>query len=341
MKNSFLKIFCSLFVLVSFSFALEDAITLKGNVQTQATKSMEDDENNLSSLWIRANIGGQYKSENMDALIMLRIFAPEFGNTIENKKYDKILADLYWVNYKWELNEKNKFHLKLGHWKTDWSESTHFGTYLDKDLTARGLWMRDKAHDAVEFGWNYGLSDLNIMFATNDSKVNTGYIRVEENMSFTFPLKVQVAYRVNAIDVIQNTAYLTHRIAAHASYAIIPNFRIYGEFACLYTEDETLDTNAENYVNKQESYLTPGDAYLPFYVGLEIPTAGILDNLMFEIEYMKDRSDLYTKENDASDFAWTVALTKKFFKSKLQFSVYSEEELNDIGLAMRLTTTIK
>ena len=66
------------------AFAADGEFNLKGNVQTQATKTLADDDNNLSSFWIRANIGGLYKSDNFDAQVMLRIFAPQFGNKIKD-----------------------------------------------------------------------------------------------------------------------------------------------------------------------------------------------------------------------------------------------------------------
>ena len=100
----------------------------------------DDEDNNLSSFWFRANVGAQYKSDDLDGQVMLRIFAPEFGNTIEDKAYDKISANLYWANYKWALNDNNKLNLK-----------------------------------------------------------------------FSFPLTLNLAYRVNALDNIQNTTYTTHR----------------------------------------------------------------------------------------------------------------------------------
>ena len=340
MKLKFL--ISSLLVLLGTSFASDNySLNLKGNVQTQATKSIEDEENNLSSLWLRANLGAEYKSDAFDALVMMRIFAPEFGNNIDGKNYDKILADLYWVNYKWKLGESTLLNLKLGHWKTDWSQSTHFGTYIDKDLSARGLWMRDQAHNAMELGFKHGLSQLNVMLATSDNKANTGYVRVEESLKFTFPLEMKFAYRTNAIDVVQNTSYITHRIATYASFSIIPNLRLYGELACFYTQDEDLVETVPNFVRKDPSYLKPGEAWLPFYVGLEIPTFGVLDNFLFEVEYIKDRDEVSAKQPNASELAWTAALVKKLGKSKLQFSVYSEEELNDIGLAFRLTSTIR
>lgn len=322
----------------------EDAFALKGNVQTQVTKSLADDDNNFSSGWIRANVGGQYKSENLEGTVMLRIFAPEFGNKIKDgdgktTAYDKILADLYWVNYKWKLGESDMLNLKIGRWKTDWSQSTHFGTYIDKNVATRGLWMRDYSHNALEMGWKHGLNQLNAMVAAKDGKANTGYVRVEDSMKFTFPLEVKVAYRSNAVDVVQNTAFLTHRMAAYASYSFIPHLRLYGEYGLLYTQDEDINTEAENYVANELSYMgKPGKKYMPFYGGLELPTFDILSNLMFELEYVRDRDEI---QANADELAWTVALVKNIGKSKLQFSVYSEETLSDVGLAFRLTSTIK
>lgn len=332
----------------AFAADVTDNMTLKGNVQTQVTKSIADEDNNFSSGWIRANIGGQYKSDNMDATIMLRIFAPEFGNKIKDgdgktTAYDKILADLYWVNYKWNPSESDLINLKIGRWKTDWSQSTNFGTYIDKDLTKRGLWMRDYSHNAVELGWKHGLNQLNAMVAAKNGTANQGYIRVEDDLKFTFPLDMKFAYRSNLIDAVQNTAAITHRVAAYASFTFAPNLRLYGEYACLYTEDEDINTEVSNYIAPESKYFTQGDYVQPFYVGLEIPTFGVLNNLMFEMEYIKDREEKihFAKDNKMDDLAWTVALVKNIGKSKLQFSVYSEDEMSDVGLAFRLTSTIK
>ena len=335
--------------LASAAFAADvtDNMTLKGNVQTQVTKSIADDDNNFSSGWIRANVGGQYKSENLDGLIMLRIFAPEFGNNIDGKQYDKILADLYWANYKWNASANDLVNLKIGRWKTDWSQSTNFGTYVDKDLTKRGLWMRDYSHNALELGWKHGLNQLNVMVATKNGTANQGYVRIEDDMKFTFPLEVKVAYRSNAIDVVQNTAYITHRLAAYASYKLFPVLRAYGEYACIYTQDDDIDTGAENYVAPESKYFQPGIYYQPFYLGLDFaPSEGILNalmsNLMVEWEYINKRDNLYAvREHTYDDWAWTVAYVKNVGKSKLQFSVYSENEMSDVGLAFRLTSTFK
>ena len=324
-----------------------DNMTLKGNVQTQVTKSIADEDNNFSSGWIRANVGGQYKSDNLDGLIMLRIFAPEFGNKIDGKSYDKILADLYWVNYKWNLNDQNQLNLKIGRWKTDWSQSTNFGTYVDKDLTKRGLWMRDYSHNAVEMGWKNGLNQLNAMVATKNGTANQGYVRIEDDMKFTFPLEVKVAYRSNAIDVVQNTAYITHRVAAYGSYEFLPILRAYGEYACIYTQDDDIDQNASNYLAPESKYFQPGIYYQPFYLGLDFaPKAGIINtlmsNLMVEWEYINKRDNLYgAPKGTYDDWAWTVAYVKNVGKSKIQFSVYSENEMSDVGLAFRLTSTLK
>lgn len=333
--------------LATSAFAIDGEFGLKGNVQTQVTKSIADEDNNFSSGWIRANVGGQYKSENLDGLIMLRIFAPEFGNKIDGKNYDKILADLYWVNYKWKLGESDMLNLKVGRWKTDWSQSTHFGTYVDKDLTKRGLWMRDYSHNALELGWKHDLNQLNVMLATQDGNANRGYLRVEDDMKFTFPLEVKVAYRGNLVDVVQNTAYVTHRVAAYASYDLLSMLRVYGEYSCVYTQDDDLDPSVSNYVAPETKYYLPGIYFQPFYLGVDFaPKTGfmnlLMSNLMVEWEYINKRDNLYAvTEHTYDDWAWTVAWVKKIGSSKLQFSVYSENEMSDVGLAFRLTSTIK
>ncbi len=344
---NFKKITSALLVAGMFSaaFAADGEFGLKGNVQTQATHMDGDDDNNFSSLWIRANVGGQYKSENLDGLVMLRIFAPEFGNTIKDgdgksKNYDKILADLYWANYKWSFDD-TKLNLKIGHWKTDWSQSTHFGTYIDKDLTARGLWMRDYSHNAIEFGWKTGISQFNAMLATRDNKANTGYVRIEEDLKFDIPLELKLAYRSNAIDRIQKTAYLTHRFAAYLCYKFSPAFRVYGEYANIYTQDEKIKKTARNYVAPEKSYMKPGEAYNPFYIGMEYTPADASSSLYIEWERIGDREIIHDNGKKMDDWAWTIAAARKIGKSKLQLSAYSGDKINDIGLAFRLTTTFK
>ena len=359
---NFKKIASALLVagMATTAFAADGEIGLKANVQTQATKMLADDSSNFSSLWIRANIGAQYKSESIDGLVMLRIFAPQFGNNnvtdasldkdgkLQTKKsaQDKILADLYWVNYKWSLNENNKMNLKIGHWKTDWSQSTHFGTYIDKDLTARGLWMRDYAHNAIELGWKSGVSQFSAMLTTRDSKMNSGYIRIEEDLKFEFPLEAKLAYRVNAFDPIQNTVAVTHRVAAYLSYKIIPEFRIYGEYAHIGTGDEKVDKKAPNYLAPESKYMEPGKHYNPFYFGAEFaPKDGIMSilmsNLYLEWERIGDRQKVHNSTKKMDDWAWTLAWAKKIGQSKLQFSLYSGNKMSDLGLAFRLTSTFK
>ena len=350
---NFKKITSTLLVagMCTAAYAADEAFSLKGNVQTQATKMVADDDNDFSSFWIRANIGGQYKSDNLDGLVMLRIFAPEFGNSLsdgnKNKNYDKILADLYWVNYKWSISENNKMNLKIGRWKTDWSQSTHFGTYVDKDLTVRGLWMRDYSHNALELGWKcFGISTLNVMLATKDSHVNTGYIRVEEDLKFSFPLEMKFAYRSNAIDRFKHTAVLTHRYAAYISYNVIPELRLYGELAHLSTMNENVNTKADNYIAPESKYFIKDKTYNPFYVGIEFaPSSGIMNTLMsslyLELERVGDRQKISYSDKKMHDMAWTVAWAKNIGQSKLQFSLYNGNKFTDLGLAFRLTSTIK
>ena len=57
---NFKKIASALLIagMATAAFAADGEFSLKGNVQTQATKMIADDSSNLSSYWIRANVGG-------------------------------------------------------------------------------------------------------------------------------------------------------------------------------------------------------------------------------------------------------------------------------------------
>ena len=54
-----------------------------------------------------------------------------------------------------------------------------------------------------------------------------------------------------------------------------------------------------------------------------------------------DRQKIHDSEDKMDDWAWTVAWAKKVGQSKFQFSVYSGNEISDVGFAFRLTSTFK
>ena len=342
----------SIFTTASFAEeakAEEPAFKLTGNVQAQAIKAVYDNDadNTLDNSFLRANVGGKYTSDNFEAVINLRIFSPIFGNknvtdvTIdENGKakviktaQDKISADTYYAKYKWNP-AFGDLSVQFGRFRTDWTVAGNFGTYVDVHLSKRGFLARDYQHDAVAFGFDKGISSFSAILGAYDNKFDTGYLRFEENLKFG-DAKIGAAYRVNALDPIQHTAEVTHRVAARASYYFLKNLGIYGEAAYIYTGDgENLTVD-----NAIKPEYAQGTDYAPFFVGIEIPTAGILNNLYAEVEYIGDRDQL---EPGADEIAWTVSAIKKIGKrTKLQLNLYSEKEVSDVALAARITATIQ
>lgn len=329
--------------------AEEPDFKLTGNVQAQAIKAVYDNEadNTLDNSFLRANVGGKYSSDNFEAVINLRIFSPIFGNknvtdvTIdENGKtkvtktaQDKISADTYYAKYKWSL-AFGDLSAQFGRFRTDWTVAGNFGTYVDVHLSKRGFLARDYQHDAVALGFDRGISSFTALLGAYDNKFDTGYLRFEETVKLG-DAKVSAAYRVNALDPIQHTAEVTHRIAGRASYSILKNFSLYGEVAYITTADNE-NLKASNAIDPEYKQ---GSDYLPFFIGIEIPTAGFLNSLYAELEYLSNRNEL---QADADEIAWTVSLIKKFGKrSKIQLSAYSENEVSDVAIAARFTATVQ
>ena len=329
--------------------AKDDGFKLTGNVQAQAIKALYDNDadNTLDNSFLRANIGGKYSSENFDAVINLRIFSPAFGNKnvtevavdqdgntkVTKSAQDKISADTYYAKYKWNP-VFGSLSAQFGRFRTDWTVAGNFGTYVDVHLSKRGFLARDYQHDAIGLGFDKGISSFSILLGTYDNKFDTGYIRAEETLKFG-DAKLSAAYRGNLLDPIQHTAEVTHRVAGRAGYNLLKNLGIYGEVAYITTGDGE-NLKAPNAIKPEYAQ---GTDYIPFFVGIEIPTAGILSNLYAELEYVSDRDELNA---DADELAWTVSAIKKIGKrSKIQISAYSENEVSDVALAARFTATIQ
>ena len=318
----------------------EPAFKLTGNVQAQAIKAVYDNDadNTLDNSFLRANIGGKYTSGDFEAVINIRIFSPAFGNKVKdgdgkNFSFDKISADTYYAKYKWNTGFGD-FSAQFGRFRTDWTVAGNFGTYVDVHLNKRGFLARDYQHDALGFGFDKGISSFSLLLGTYDNKFDTGYLRAEETVKLG-DAKISAAYRGNLLDPIQHTAEVSHRIAGRASYYFAKNLGLYGEVAYITTGDGE-NLSAPNGI---KSEYAQGTDYVPFFVGVEIPTAGILNSLYAELEYVGDRDEI---QAGADELAWTVSLIKKFGKhSKIQLSAYSEKELSDVAIAARFTASIQ
>jgi len=323
--------------------AKESSFKLTGNVQTQAIKALYDNEkdNTLDGSFLRANIGGKFTSGDFEAVINIRLFSPVFGNTIDGKSYDKFSADTYYAKYKWDLGF-GTLNTQFGRFRTDWSVGGNFGTYVDVDLNKRGFLARDYQHSAWQVGLESGVSTFSAFIAADDANLNTGYFRAEEALKLG-DAKLAVAYHVNAFDAFQHTAEVTHRIAGRADYHFAKNFGLYGEVAYITTGDDAdLSKDADGNFkvkNAIKSEYGQDTQYLPFFVGLEIPTGGLFNNVYAELEYVGDREDF---QEGADELAWAVTFIKKVgSRTKFQVTAYSEKEVSDVALAARVTATIQ
>lgn len=332
------------FGLLSVASAADGEIKINGSIQTQGSKALYDNnsESDFDGFWIRGNLGVKYTTDDFEALVNFRMWSTAF-----NGETEIVTPQIYYGHYKWAL-EQNKFNLKFGHWETDWSIGGNFGTYLDKKIGSHGFMGRGSVNqDGVELGWTFGPSNLNAMIATTydaddaNSKTpfNRGYLRLEDNLKLGKPMELTLAYRVNALDPMLKPAVITHRAGLKAAYTIFPSLKLYGELGYINTgkDDEVKKDTNGTWTSSVKPEYTQDTDYLPFYIGLEVPTAGILSNLMFEVEYIRDREELVA---GSDELAWSVAAVKKLGRTKIQLSLFSEKEISDPAVAFRVTTSL-
>lgn len=338
-----------LFTMCSISSGEEKAASafeLTGSVQIQGQKALWDNstgnssKNNLDEFWGRANFGAKYKSDKFSSELNIRAYPEGWGyepltglvmkdstdtvNLSTSKtSIAKFQIEQAWVNYHFA----NMFDFKIGRFYTTTSKTLQFGSYID--LNAGGGFISKVAyHNAIDFSMHTGLWSSSIMLGAGDKFLNTGYLRILEQVTPVKPLTIGAGYRVNVFDLAYDeNAEMMHRISFLADF----------DFGAVYTKLKDLKPYAEvGMIKKTE------DKYdIPFTAGITIPTAGILSTCALEMEYLKNRK---VKEKDVP-VQWNLYIDRKIGKIvKIQASIFTDAlapSVNDTRLALRFTSSIK
>lgn len=274
----------------AMSYAADDAVAafkLKGSIDIQAQKRLHDldaePRNNLDQLYGRFNFGGAYASDDFNAGINIRAYPAGFGyevltgaafdttgqgDVLESRQsLPKFQVEKAWVEYK-----SNPLSLRLGRWWTSTTRTFHFGNYLAQNPGGNFM-ARVAYHNAAEFSFTTGPLSSSIMLCAGDRNLNTGYLRVYEQITVAESFHAGIGYRSNVFDAIHDDqAEIENRFALLADYAVMPKLMPYFEAGIL--QD-----------------LSGDDAQwqVPVLVGTSLPAGPVADMLAAEVEYVNDR----------------------------------------------------
>lgn len=323
--------------------AVAASFDLTGSIQIQAQRAFWENgsNNNLDELWGRINVGAKAKAENFSGEINIRAFPEGFGYealtgltvrdstdtislTTTKTNIGKFLVEQGWVKYSSTLLD-----FKIGRYFTSTSKSIANGNYIDQD--AGVAYMGKLAyHNASEFILKTGMLQSSVMLGINDSKLNTGYLRIWESVAPTKELNVGAGYRSNVFDLPYNeNARLIHRIGITGDYLIKKDLKPYVEAGIIIRSKPTSPSTATDTV------------LIPVVIGTSIPTAGILTTLAVEVEIDKDRKVSGTER----PVTFAILLSKKIGPYvNLQAALLSDnasKNASDMRLALRFTSALK
>jgi hypothetical protein len=312
---------------------LPAALELKGDIQIQGERkfSAQSKRDNLDDFWGRLNFGAEYNQGDFQSKLNIRIFPEGFGfEPLTGATFDTAgqgslktqtaPSSRIVINHAWAKYALGIAKLKIGRFETVETQSDNFGNYVD--LGASGRFMsRPAVHNAMETSLPLGPIASSIMLATNDRKLNRGFLRVYEKYSPIPDLALSAGYRANIFDRFQYPDdEVLQRFDAGAAWKSPIGWRAFVEAAVLENAGRGND--------------------MPVLIGLQPKIGTFLDLLSLEAEWLTDRK----AAGENKELFFNVHARKALGRFKLDAGCYSDPsdaDWNAVSLGLRMTSNIK
>ena len=244
---------------------------------------------------------------------------------------EKVQIEQAWVKYSWGIAD-----LKVGRMSTITGRSVTLGNYLDLDP---GTAFQGKVgyHNALEFTAKKEISTTTIMLGAGDAKLNTGYLRIWEQVVPFKGSTLAAGYRSNVFDLgYDDDAFIDNRLSFTGDFEIVKDFKPYVEVGVI---------NKAARTSSQED-----SSFVPLLFGTTIPTKSFLNTLGVEIEYLKDRKGGDIKKTGAAavtdkPVVFQIYADKKLgARTRFQFALMTDQagaSAGDLRIALRYTGTLK
>lgn len=281
---------------------------VNASFEIQAGKTFWNEEkdpnkDNLEEWWGRANLGFIAESEDFKGKIQLHIYPGDLqGNEFHirdengNDRYE--YRDLFELNEAWAWQKTKYANFKLGRWEPNYKSGDFFGGYLDG--YNKGFQSSSAAENQLQFGLTpiEGLN-LDVALISTEPHLNKGDLRVMfrfEDLPSVELLTFNLGYRTNVFDKVYNSkSDIRHHIALAVNLEAIKNtLSFFVEGALLNIDAVEVDGNDK--VVKPEKTI---DMTTPITGGIVLETP-IIDKIILEAEYVKDREDSGFADNNKS-----------------------------------------
>ena len=311
--------------------------------------TQKDMYKNLDHLSAGANIGLTYANEHFSSDLNIYAYPPGYGySVLTNATYQREdssvateTSDLPGVDI---LNAWVKFStplldIKVGHMLSYQSNSScwMFGDYLDEDpvdasyIESGDFQYRGAVSNALELSKTVGISSTSIALLAGDKELNTGMLRIIQDIRPNDNLWLSLGWRINCFDRVQDKeAILQNRIAATIGWSNENNYKVYAEPAVILSSDSAVDTR------------------IPILLGVQVPAGKVFDFVALESEILPNRVTVdgpETEDTRGFEVKKPVLLYLHGERSVGEFglfdaAIYNDPkgpEFGDLGFALRFT----
>ncbi len=316
-------------------------LVLSGNVQIHGERKVTAAQNrdNLDLFWGRINIGLDYKDEQLQSKINVRIFPDGFGfepltgvtfDTVgqgsvktKTEPQAKVQINNAWVRYSWP-----DIAVRVGRIEMHDGPSESYGFYIDEDPSGKFMSRKPgSGHNALEFTSQKVGFATSMILAAADKNLDRGYLRLQEKYQSPLGFQAGLGYRSNVFDQWRFPEdEIIQRFDATLAYEIRKGILLFGESAMLQVQNRKEDDR-------------------PLLIGVQFPAAQFADLVSLEAEFLSNRQVKTGSTLEDKTWLFNAYGRKKFF-SRLNFEmgIFSDASRADaaaLGMGLRMTSAIK
>lgn len=334
-----MKTALALFVASSLLWA-ENTITINKlkltpiiKLSSYADKALYDNgsKENIDFFYGRVTCGAKAVIDNFETHVELRAYPSGFGYELLRgvEEVDSTILTSsqkiakFQVNVAYAMHHGKIFDLQIGRLNSLFNSNCSFyGNYVDEGpggyFTGKGV-----SGNVVHLNSSYKQGNTSLMIGTNDTHINTGYLRLFQDFTITEGLHFGLGFRSNFLDKVHvGSTDVFWNATAVADYKFANDLKLYFEAGFTNMSKDT-------------------DTEIPIAFGVDIPLKKVLDNVTLEMEYLKEDQRPTLGDVQQSPVLLGLQLAKSFNKHfKILAGLHTMREMDELGLGLYMNAKL-
>lgn len=305
-------------------------------LQTRAQKDIYDNgyHDNMDNFFGRVYFGSGITVNSFYAEVAVIAYPSGFGYELMRgiqTEEDTVSSDVqpllqkiakFQVNSAYVKHAGQVLELEIGRHILVNTHAAFFGNYVDEGpggyFTGKGVYG-----NFVKFDLAFSKAHTSLAIGSNDPKVNTGYLRIFQDITFLENGHIGLGFRSDVLNLVYDPDLTVYSNAtAQIDYSFLEKYRFFFEVG--FTD-----------INSQT------DPQIPILAGFQFRLSKVLDGVSFEVEYLDEEDRPMSGPEDNSQQMSPVLMGFSFIKNfkehfRLLGGIFTERELDEMSIGLDL-----